>query len=69
MAWPIFCFLVDNLLERKDMDVNEHERLFNITLRHKLNKGSRLLLLFYISLSQYVVFNNEYSSFPKVSEK
>ena len=26
----------DNLLVRKDMDVNEHERLSNITLRHKL---------------------------------
>jgi len=24
------------LLVRKDMDVNEHERLSNITLRHKL---------------------------------
>jgi hypothetical protein len=23
-------------LVNKDMDVNEHERLFNITLRHKL---------------------------------
>jgi len=22
-------------LDRKDMDVNEHDRLFNITLRHK----------------------------------
>jgi hypothetical protein len=24
------------LVVRKDMDVNEHERIFNITLRHKL---------------------------------
>ena len=24
------------LVEKKDMDVNEHERLFNFTLRHKL---------------------------------
>ena len=24
---------------RKDMDVNEHERLLNITLRNKLYKG------------------------------
>jgi hypothetical protein len=26
----------DNQLVRKDIDVNEHERLSNITLRHKL---------------------------------
>jgi hypothetical protein len=25
-----------NILVRKDMDVNEHERLSNITLKHKL---------------------------------
>jgi hypothetical protein len=31
------------------MKVNEHDRLSNITLRHKLNKGTELLLLFYIS--------------------
>jgi hypothetical protein len=27
----------EQLVVRKDMDVNEHERLSNITLRHKLN--------------------------------
>ena len=26
----------EQLVVRKDMDVNEHERLFNITLGHKL---------------------------------
>ena len=26
----------EQLVVRKDMDVNEHERLSNITLRHKL---------------------------------
>ena len=26
----------EQLVVRQDMDVNEHERLFNITLRHKL---------------------------------
>ena len=26
----------NNLFVRNDMDVNKHERLFNITLRHKL---------------------------------
>ena len=28
--------IFDNQLERKDIGVNEHERLSNITLRHKL---------------------------------
>jgi hypothetical protein len=28
--------LKEQLVVRKDMDVNEHERLSNITLRHKL---------------------------------
>ena len=26
-----------NTLVRKDMNINEHVRLFNITLRHRLN--------------------------------
>ena len=26
----------EQLIVRKDMDVNEHEKLYNITLRHKL---------------------------------
>jgi hypothetical protein len=30
--------LKKQLVVRKDMDVNEHERLSNITLRHKLKK-------------------------------
>ena len=28
--WPFY-----DLLVNKDMNVNEHDRLFNITLRHK----------------------------------
>jgi hypothetical protein len=40
------------LLVRKDMDVNEHERLANIKLKHKLSKGTTLLLLFYTLQSQ-----------------
>jgi len=32
-----------NLLIRKNMDVNEHERLFNITLRHKFKSRNNLL--------------------------
>jgi hypothetical protein len=30
--------LKEQLVERKDMDINEHERLSNITLRHKLKE-------------------------------
>jgi len=30
---------------RKDMDVNEHERLFNITLRIDTNKNKGTVLL------------------------
>ena len=29
---------LDTNLVRKGMDVNEHERVFNVTLRHKLIK-------------------------------
>ena len=31
-------FLVGNKSVRKDIDVNEHERISNITLRHKLKQ-------------------------------
>jgi len=42
------------LLARKYMDVNEHDRLSSCTLGHKLkqNKGTAPLLLFYISVTQ-----------------
>jgi hypothetical protein len=33
----------EQLVVRKDMDVNEHERLFNITLRHKFKSRNSLL--------------------------
>ena len=32
----------EQLVVRKDMDVNEHERLFNITLGHKLKSMNSL---------------------------
>jgi hypothetical protein len=33
---PLYCILiVSKHLVRKDMDVNDHERISNITLRHK----------------------------------
>ena len=33
-----FKFDIDNQLVKKDMDVNEHERLSNIMLRHKVKE-------------------------------
>ena len=40
MEWVMCCLMPNwatfQLLVRKDMDVNEHERLSNITLGHKL---------------------------------
>ena len=33
---PTKCFLEATHLVRKDMDVNEHDRLSNMALRHKL---------------------------------
>jgi hypothetical protein len=39
-----FCIFRETLLERKDMNANENERLSNITFKHKL-------LLLYISKS------------------
>ena len=35
------------MIVRKDMDVNEHDRLSKFTFRHNLSKGAVLLLLFY----------------------
>ena len=32
----VLCVLHNYQLVRKDMDINEHERLFNFTLGHKL---------------------------------
>ena len=38
------------MLVRKDMDLNEHERLSNITLKHKVKSNkSTVILLFYTS--------------------
>ena len=37
LKWDLFVLLTEYfLLVRKDMDINEHERLFNITVRDKL---------------------------------
>jgi len=44
---------MQHFLVSKDMDVNEHERLSNITLKTQIkSKEAALLLLFYISQSQ-----------------
>jgi hypothetical protein len=34
----------EQLVVRKDMDVNEHERLSNITIRHKFNVKEKLVV-------------------------
>ena len=52
----------EHIVGRKDIDLNEHERLSNINLEHKLTR----LLLFYISVT---VFNNEHKSYPNMRVK
>ena len=51
----IECYLLlPNILVRKDNDVNEHERLSDVTLGHSVKfkkKKSVFILLFYIVLS------------------
>ena len=37
--YPTLHLDIDYSKVRKDMDLNEHERLSNITLRHKLKYG------------------------------
>ena len=41
----------DILLVRKDMDVNEHERLYNFTLRHKLTSNSTFITVLYFTVA------------------
>jgi hypothetical protein len=36
VAFNVDVYVKEQLVARKDMDVNEHVRLFNITRRHKL---------------------------------
>jgi hypothetical protein len=40
------------MIIRKNIDVDEHEKPFNITPRHKLIIRNSVLLLFYISIYQ-----------------
>ena len=50
------------------MDVNEHKRLFNITLRQNLNlRNSAFIAVLHFSHSR--VFNNENNSYAKISVK
>jgi len=48
------------------MNVNEHERLSNLTFRHKV---AALLLLFYISLTGGSSIMTEHNSYSKMSVK
>ena len=57
-----------NELVRKNVDVNKHERLSNITLRHTLKKGTVLLLLFYISDNLSIVYKQSVSSFQTICQ-
>jgi len=60
--------LYEQLVVRKDVDVNEHERLSNFTLGHKLNKETALLLLSTVH-SHRQIFNNGQNSYRKMSVK
>ena len=51
------------------MGVNEHERLSNITIRHKLDNKEQRFYCYYIFHSRSRVFNNENNSYPKMSMK
>jgi len=57
----------DNQLVRKDMDVNEPERLSNITLRHQVKEQHFYCCSTYHSQSK--ALNNELGSYPKMSMK
>jgi hypothetical protein len=41
----------DLLLVRKDMDVNEHERLYNFTLRHKLKSDNTFITVLHFTVT------------------
>ena len=57
---------VFNVLLRKDKDVNEHERLSNITLRHKIRV--QLRHKFELNLTFTVGFqSNEHNSYSEIS--
>ena len=61
----------EQLVVRKDMDVNEHERLSNITCRHKLKLKKKEQHFHCCStfLSHSSVFNNRNNSYPKICMK
>ena len=66
LFWCMLLFCVGicfcGCLVRKDMDVIEHERLSNITLRHKIKlKNSTFIAVLHFSHSR--VFNNEHNSY------
>jgi hypothetical protein len=55
--YPIITITMRNLLARNDMDVNEHEKLPNITQTQNKVKEQRFLLLFYIQNGAF--YNNK----------
>jgi hypothetical protein len=61
--------VTEQLVIRKDMDVNEHERLSNFTLRHKIKVKEQHFYCFYAYHSHSRVFNNENNSYPKICVK
>ena len=58
----------NNLLVRKDMDVNEHERLSNCTHKTQTKERNRDCIAV-LHFSHCRVFNNEHKSYPKMSVK
>ena len=60
-------YIVGYHLVRMYMDVNEHETLSNITVRHTLryNKGRSFTL--HLNFSHSNVFNNEHNLYPKIN--
>ena len=54
-------------ISKNDMDVNENERLSNFTLKTQINVKEQHFYWCSLFLSRSKVFNNEHSSYPKIS--
>jgi len=50
------------------LDVKEHDRLFNITLKHNF-KQRNITFIDMLHFSHSRIFNNEKNSYPKISVK
>jgi len=52
------------------MDVNEHERLLKITLRHKFKQGNSVFITVRSAFQSHIkVFYSEHNSYTKTSVK